>query len=142
MRCNDIQKEKEKDGIWELTRCATDINKICCGVSGKLFSYFIKAYNPIKIKSFADRRWTKRGENLYTKLGFREDAILPPDYKYISSSTGIKRIHKFNFRKQYINKKYGLSLSLTEKEMAEELKIYRIWDCGLIRYVWTAEHEK
>ena len=140
--CGVMTFKKEKDGIWELTRCATDINKICCGVSGKLFSYFIKAYNPIKIKSFADRRWTKRGENLYTKLGFREDAILPPDYKYISSSTGIKRIHKFNFRKQYINKKYGLSLSLTEKEMAEELKIYRIWDCGLIRYVWTAEHEK
>jgi hypothetical protein len=49
---------------------------------------------------------------------------------------GHKRKHKFNFRKERLVKKYGLSSELTEKEMCKKLNFYRIWDCGLYRYVW------
>ena len=48
----------QQDNNWELTRFASNINYICCGVGGKLFSYFLKHYEYNKIKSFADRRWT------------------------------------------------------------------------------------
>lgn len=50
-----------------------------------------------------------------------------------------KRFHKFNFRKQTLLKKYpdsGLTEDMTEYEMTQKLGFYRIWDCGLFKYVW------
>ena len=125
---------EESDGYWNLTRFATDNKYICRGVGGKLFSYFVKNFKPIEVKSFADRRWTlDKDNNLYTKLGFKLDKILEPDYRYVN---GKERIHKFNFRKNALHKKYGFPLSMTELEMANNLGYYRIWDCGLFKYIW------
>ena len=122
---------------WELTRFASDNNFIVRGAGGKLLSFFIKNFNPSSIKSFADRRWTvKADDNLYTKLGFTLDEILDPDYRYVLKSNP-ERIHKFNFRKKLLNKKYGLPLTMTESEMAKEIGAFKIWDCGLFRYVWN-----
>ena len=124
------------NGEWELTRFATDYNYICSGVGGKLFKYFVKEYDPFKVKSFADRRWSLRGENLYTKIGFRLEDILKPDYRYVNLQYSKERIHKFNFRKNTLNLKYNLPLTMTESEMTKELGYSKIWDCGLYRYVW------
>ncbi len=124
---------------WELTRFATDINKHCIGAGGKLFKYFIKNYNPSEVKSFADRRWTvNKDNNLYTKLGFKLDKILKPDYKYTIENIN-KRFHKFNFRKNALHRKYNLPLSMTENEMAKNIKAHKIWDCGLYKYIWKKE---
>ena len=125
---------------WELNRFATNYNYICQGVGGKLFSYFIKTYDPLEIKSFADRRWTlNKNNNIYIKLGFQLDNILKPDYKYIIVNNPIIRFHKFNYRKHIINKKYNLPLSLTENEMTQQLGLSKIWDCGLLKYVWKKQ---
>ncbi len=130
---------KEKEGHWNLTRFATDITKICCGFGGKLFKFFIKNYNPEYIKSFADKRWTlNEDDNLYTKLGFELDKVLLPDYRYIESGS-YKRVHKFNFRKQLLHKRYNLPLTMTENEMCSKIGAYKIWDCGLLKYVWKKE---
>lgn len=131
-------KESKDSNDWELNRFATDINYICCGVGGKLFKYFVRNYSPVEIKSFADRRWTiNEDDNLYIKLGFTLESIVPPDYRYVTDKNSFKiRYHKFNFRKSILNKKYGLPLSMTEKEMAQKLHFYRIYDCGLIKYIW------
>ena len=108
---------------------------MCQGVASKVFKHFTKNYNPDKVKSFLDLRWCFNEEdNLYTKLGFVKDHVLKPDYRY-TNGTG-KRLHKFGFRKNTLHKKYGFPLTLTETEMVEKLGYYRIWDCGLIRYVW------
>lgn len=132
-----FRQEKTGSNNWELTRFTSDNNYICQGIGGKLFKYFTKNYNPSYIKSFADRRWTiNENENIYTKLGFYFDGYTEPDYKYFNPSDGIKRQHKFGFRKKILNKKYGLPLSMTESEMTEKLGYKKIYDCGLIRYVW------
>lgn len=130
--------ERKNNDKWELTRFATDNNKLCVGVGSKMFHYFLKNYNPSEVKSFADRRWTLNGnDNLYIKLGFQLEKTLHPDYRYfLQSEYGMKRIHKFNFRKQILHNKYGLPLSLTETEMTAKIGAYRIWDCGLFKYVW------
>ena len=95
-----FKRERKGSDKWELTRFATDITKHCVGVGGKLFKYFIINYNPSEVKSFADRRWTfDKNNNLYTKLGFKLDKILKPDYKYVIENIN-KRFHKFNFRKK------------------------------------------
>lgn len=127
-----------KQSEWILDRFASDIDYICQGVGGKLFSYFIKNYKPTLVKSFADRRWTiDEDENLYIKLGFKFDSYLNPDYKYYNNKLfGCNRMHKFGFRKNILYKKYGLPLSMTEKEMCQKLNCHRVYDCGLIKYVW------
>ena len=128
--------KKEKEGYWDLNRFATDINHQCIGIGGKLFKYFTRNYPFIEIKSFADRRWTTDPtNNLYTKLGFEFDSYVPPTYWYYKDGE-IARHHKFGFRKQILHKRYGLPLDLKESEMAERLGYVRIWDCGLIKYVY------
>jgi hypothetical protein len=129
--------KKETGNSWELNRFATDNNYICNGVGGKLFTYFVRHYNPSKIKSFADKRWTINENNLYTSIGFVKEKDTPPDYRYVKVSESMMRIHKFNFRKQVLHRKYGLPLSLTESEMTKQLGYFKIWDCGLIKYVWN-----
>ena len=131
--------EKKNSNKWELTRFVTDIQKQCVGVGGKLFKYFVRNYNPTEIKSFADRRWTLDKDcNLYTKIGFKLDKILKPDYKYTIENIN-KRFHKFNFRKQILHRKYGFPLTMTESEMCNKIKAHKIWDCGLFKYVWKKE---
>lgn len=128
-----------KNPDWELVRFASDYNYVLQGVGSKMFNFFIKKYNPLKIISFADRRWTIKSDNLYTKLGFEIYGFTPPDYKYYNDKIPeikFKRIHKMNLNKQKLHKKYGFPLTMTETEMAKSLGYDRIWDCGLIKYVW------
>ena len=134
---------KQADNNWELTRLATDIKYNCCGVGGKLFNYFIKNYDFNEIKSFADRRWTlDENNNIYTKLGFVFHSFTKPNYTYYNANINrYKRFHKFNFRKDKLVKKYPqLNPRMTETEMVKELGYDRIWDCGLIKYVYR-KHE-
>ena len=130
--------KKEKEGYWDLNRFATDINYQCVGIGGKLFKYFTRNYPFIEIKSFADRRWTTDPtNNLYTKLGFNFDSYVPPTYWYYNSKINpYTRFHKFGFRKQHLHNQYGLPLTMTEREMTTTLGYTRIWDCGLIKYVY------
>ena len=135
-------KTLDKCNNWELTRFASNYNYICQGVGGKLFTHFIKNYNPEEIKSFADRRWTINEENnIYIKLGFKFDSYTNPDYHYYREEDGPIRQHKFAFRKNRLNKKYGLPLSMTEEKMTENLGYTRIYDCGLIKYTWNKKRE-
>ena len=131
---------------WELTRFASDYNYVCCGVGGKLFKHFIREYNPYSVKSFADRRWTIDEENnVYIQLGFKFESYIAPDYKYYNPKIDkYKRFHKFGFRKKSLLKKYGekynLNENMTEREMAAKIGFLRIYDCGLIKYIWKKEN--
>lgn len=122
---------------WTLNRYASDNSMICQGVGGKLFSYFIKTYHPEYVKSFADLRWTTNvNDNLYTKIGFKLDGFIDPQYRYINTSKACERIHKFNFRKKILAERYGADISKSEDEITKELGYAKIFDCGLAKYVW------
>lgn len=130
-----FKEEIKGNNKWELTRFATDYHYSCHGLGSKMFQYFVREFNPKDVKSFADRRWTLgKDDNLYTKIGFTLDKIEIPDYSYVFKK---QRVHKFCFRKQILHKKYGLPLELTEKQMCDKIGAYRIWNCGLLKYVWT-----
>lgn len=132
-----FKQERKDSSKWELSRFAGDISYVCCGVGGKLFKYFVNLYKPSEVKSFADRRWTTNEcDNLYTKLGFRVDGYTNPDYHYYSTSIGAQRIHKFNMRREILIKKYGADPNDSESEMTRKLGFEKVWDCGLIRYLW------
>lgn len=129
--------KKAKNEKWELNRFASDITKQCVGIAGKLFKYFTVNYRPSEVKTFADRRWTiNEDDNLYTKLGFIKDSLLKPDYHYYSPKRGLKRFHKSNFRKDKLKKKYNVDTTRSESEIMRSLGYYKIWDCGLIKYIW------
>lgn len=132
---------EEEKNMWNLNRFATDINYNVIGAGGKLFNYFTKNYSFNEIKSFADRRWTiNPNNNLYTKLGFKFDKFTKADYTYYNPKVEkYKRFHKFGFRKQTLHRKYNLPLSMTETEMIKKLGYDRIWDCGLIKYVYKCK---
>lgn len=129
--------DNNEKNTWNLTRFASNNNYLCQGIGGKIFKYFINIYSPNEVKTFLDRRWEWKAENnIYAKIGFTFDSIIPPNYTYTDGHS--KRMHKFGFRKNIVNAKYGIDKSLTEREMADKLNLFRVWDCGLIRYTWKA----
>lgn len=130
--------KKENNDKYELNRYCTDIGYILQGAGNRLFTYFIKHFGPKEVKSFLDARWMDiRKNNFYQNLGFKFVSWNKPDYCYTNGHG--KRIHKFNFRKQKLHRKYGFPMTMTETEMAKELGYDRIWNCGLIKYVWKQE---
>lgn len=134
-------KKDNKSDYWELNRMCSKWNYVYRGIASKLLQFFIKNYDPIQIKSFADRRWTvNKDSNLYTALGFTLEKIEKPNYTYYNPNVDtVKRFHKFGFRKKILNKKYRLSFDLTETEMTKSLGYYKVWDCGLFKFVWKKE---
>lgn len=143
--CNDelvavMSFRRNDDRLWELVRFATNSSYRYSGVASKIFNHFTKTYRGEigEVKSFADVRWTlDKNNNLYTKLGFKLDCVTKPDYTYYNQKYGrYIRFHKFGFRKQILNKKYGLPLSMTENEMTKTLGFDKIWNCGLFKYIW------
>lgn len=130
---------------WDLTRFATSPYYIYSGVGGKMFSYFIKNYKPDSVISFADQRWGILPTNMYTKIGFKKDRDTDPSYMYFNSNEKAPHLfHKLVFTKKRLldryGEKYGFTQNMTETEMAKALGYDRIWDCGLIKYVWKKEN--
>lgn len=119
-----------KDDEWELTRFCNRINTKVLGSASKLFNFFIKNYSPEKIISYSDIRYFDGG--LYEKLNFDKISQSKPNYWYVVN--GIRQ-HRFNFRKSVLIKE-GYDKDKTEKEIMFDRKIYRIYDCGNIRWEW------
>lgn len=118
---------KTDDNVYELVRFASS------GVVGgadKLLKYFIRLYNPDKIISYADRRWSQG--DLYIKLGFDFIGETKPNYWYTKSYK--TREHRFKYRKDILVSQ-GFDSNKTEFQIMEELGYGRIWDCGSLKYV-------
>ena len=102
------------------------------GGASKLFTYFLKSHVEInEIISFADRRWSIG--NLYEKLGFIKINVVKPSYYYIKDQL---RFNRLNFQKHKLIKA-GYNSNLTEHEIMLSRKIYRIYDCGNLKYKFT-----
>ena len=126
---------KEKEGMWNLTRFTTNYHYSIPGLANKIFKYFVEDNEGkiVEVKTFLDRRWSHSDVNVYDRMGFVLEETLRPDYRYVVNN---ERKHKFGFRKNILHKKYGFPLTMTEREMCQELGFERIWDCGLRKYVW------
>jgi len=116
-------RKKMEEGGWNLSRFCNKLNTNVVGGASKLLNYFIKEYLPTRIVSYADRDWSDGG--LYYQLGFDMVKESKPDYKYYYESV---RTHKSNFKKS------KLKYECTEGEYMNAIGIYRIWDCGKIKF--------
>ena len=119
-------RRKMEPSGWNLSRFCNKLNYSVVGGASKLLKYFIKEYKPSRIVSYADRDWSNG--DLYYKLGFNLVGESLPDYKYIIDG---RRVHKSRFRKSNLN------TQLTESQYMKKSQIWRIWDCGKIKFIKT-----
>jgi hypothetical protein len=125
--------EAVKD-TWELLRYCNKINFTVVGGFNKLLQYFLKQYNPIRIITYADRSWTFNNDNtVYDKAGFQFEAITIPNYFYVVNKM---KMNRFLFRKSELVKK-GEDGDKSERQIMLEKKIYRIYNSGNLKYIWT-----
>ena len=120
-------RNKMEEGGYNLSRFC---NKLGCNIVGgasKLLSYFIKKYDPSRIVSYADKDWSVG--DLYYTLGFKNIIESRPDYKYIVDE---KRVHKSRYKKDRLNLED--KTKVTESQIMKERGIYRIYDCGKIKF--------
>ena len=115
-------------GSYELLRFCNKLDSTIIGGADKLLKYFIKTYDPKKLISYADRRWSTG--NLYEKLGFTFIHDSKPSYYYIVNN---RREYRFKYRKDILISE-GYDGSKTEREIMIERGLYRIYDCGAKRY--------
>lgn len=123
---------------WELIRFCNKKNWNVVGGASKLLSYFKKTYNPKSIISYADKRISNG--NLYQCLNFHHSHDSEPRYYYFPKKNPLERIHRSNFTKAKIKKKFpSADLSKTEKELMIEYGYGRIWDCGTKVYIYKQD---
>jgi very-short-patch-repair endonuclease len=114
---------------YELIRFAT--SKTIIGGFSKLLSYFIKTYNPIKITTYADKRWSNG--NVYIKNGFNLIHETQPNYWYMKNYS--IREHRFKYRKSELPKLLtNYNSELTEWDNMQLNGYDRIWDCGSLKF--------
>jgi hypothetical protein len=113
---------------WELTRFCNKKDTSVVGAASKLFKHFLKQYKPSNVISYSDVRLFDGG--MYEKLGFEKKTHSKPNYWYVINNL---RYYRFNFRKSILIKN-GYDKNKTEKEIMFERGIYRIYDCGNIRW--------
>jgi hypothetical protein len=113
-----------------LNRYATASHVV--GGFSKLLKHFESNNTIYRIITFADLRWSEG--QLYTTNGFTQQLTqLPPDYQYI---IGNKRYHKFGFRHKLLPKKLqNYDPNITEIANCEANNIYRIYDCGKLKFI-------
>ena len=128
--------QKDKEGCWELLRFCNKLNISVIGGAHKLFNYFIKNFEFKNILSYADRSWTmNNGKTLYDKLGFYLKNLSQPNYFYINNMI---RENRFKYRKDQLIKK-GFDPNKSEHEIMLGQGLYRIYDSGCAKYIFSKE---
>lgn len=120
-----------KDDEYELTRFVNKKYTNVVGGANKLFNHFIKTIKPNKIISYSDIRYFNG--IMYEKLGFKKISVTSPNYWYVVNG---EKYHRYNFRKSELIKQ-GFDKNKTEKEIMLERKIYRIYDCGNVKWEYN-----
>ena len=122
---------RPKENNYELIRFCNLINTNVIGGASKLFKYFIDLYNPSSIISYAS--YDRSSGKMYEILGFSLSHLSRPNYYYVVD--GIRK-HRYAFTKHKLVSE-GYDSNKTEEEIMRERKIYRIFDCGNLKYVWN-----
>jgi len=124
-------RNKMEEGGWNLNRFCSKLDINVIGGFSKLINFFLKNKNPKRLISYADRTWSNG--DIYLKNGFKLISTSIPDYKY--HINGVRK-HKQNYKKSNLIKVEKLN-GRTEKQIMMDRGIYRIWDCGKIKFEKT-----
>ena len=119
--------------VFEMYRYCSKTEYSVNGGASKLFSAFVKEYNPVKIVSYCDRRYSEG--NLYLKLGFNNISNTQPNYWYTKDF--FTRLHRFGFAKHLLKEKLEkFDPELSERDNMFNNGFARIYDCGSKKFEW------
>lgn len=126
----------DKNYQYELSRFCSKLNTSVIGGATKLFSFFIKTYNPRSIISYCDRRFF--GGEVYSKLGFTFIGHTPPSQNIVVNNykNTITRMGLTKTRMKRLFESYDEAKSL--KDNILNLGFDRIWDCGHSKWIFTS----
>ena len=100
------------------------------GGASRLFKFLVNESKVETLISWSDNRWFQG--KVYEKLGFKLGEELKPDYSYTRNNDP-RRYSKQSQKKTNTD----CPVDMTEKEWAEKRGLYRIWDCGKLRWEWN-----
>ena len=128
------ERGKKYPGRYELTRYASTHS--VQGGASKLFKTFTDKFSPVEVVSYSDNRWFAGG--VYHKLGFSKVSDVPPSYTYVTKHVE-RRMHKSLFRREFLPKRLEVfQPHMTERENCEANGLYQLFDCGKVKWLWTA----
>lgn len=130
-----IGDKKKENNTFELIRFATKHNTQVIGGAGKLFSYFIKNYNPSKIISYSSNDISHGG--LYQKLGFKFVSINKHSYWYVNNTKPHVRHHRSGFSLSELKRKGLYEPGKSETEIMNHQPYWKIYDSGTTRWEWV-----
>lgn len=127
-----------KNYEYELLRLCTDYKYIVIGGAEKLFSYFLKNYNPQSIISYCDK--SKFSGKIYQKLRFLQQSnTIEPSCHWYNIRT--KKHITDNLLRQkgfdgLFHTSYGKGSS--NEELMLKNKFVQIYDCGQYTFIWKS----
>jgi very-short-patch-repair endonuclease len=119
------------DGSMEIIRFCSKYNVV--GIGSKFISHFVKRYDPMKLITYADKRFGN-GES-YLKMGFSRVSTTPPSYFYMNRKSYLNRFNRMKFQKHKLPKIFNIFDDKLSEWQNMQLNGYdRIWDCGSVKY--------
>jgi hypothetical protein len=120
-------KHHRKQDIMVLSRFVCMDGVTVSGALSKMSKY---ASQKLKtdLVSWCDLRWSEGSG--YLAAGWQQDEVLPPDYFYTNGGTNV-----FSKQSRMKTKVYTPD-GMTEAEHAKKDGLFRVWDCGKIRFVY------
>lgn len=118
---------------WELNRFCSKLDTLVIGGANRLIEAFKEKHKGQTVVTFCDLRWGNG--KVYENMGFTFDYKTDPNYYYVGAITNWKRKHRFNFTRERLREIFKVTdETKTERMIAEENELFRIYDCGHNRY--------
>lgn len=122
--------QTSRERIYELLRFCNKLNTSVVGGASKLFRYFIDNFIVDEIISYSD--YSRSKGNMYQKIGFNLEHKSDPNYYYVID--GVRK-HRFGFRKDKLVNE-GYDINKTETQIMSERGYYKIFDCGMQKWLY------
>lgn len=125
-----------KNYQYELTRLAWKDDIISVGGSDKMLKWFKDNYDPYSIITYCDI--SKFEGDSYRKLGFKEENLSRPNYKWVSLDNNDVKSRYQTQKQSLIEKGYG-NIGDTEDDIMKNLGYLKVYDCGNLVYTWAKD---
>lgn len=140
MSFGNLRMKAQKEGEFELHRYVVKPGYTIIGGANKIFSEFIKKFNPTYIRSYSDNDYFLGG--IYEKLGFEDKGQVTPRYYWLYKDKELKREECMLKRlKNLYPELYKESIDLQAKNKEDyimtKLGAKKIYRSGNTKWEWN-----
>jgi len=128
-----IKSRFDKEYEYEISRFSSLLGHTVVGGLSRLFSYFVKTYNPKSCMTYSDLRFGE-GKS-YEKIGFNYIRNTVPNYYYYHKNRMYLE-SRMKYQKHKLVQLPEYSPSKTEQEIMIDAGYYILYDCGNKKYGW------